>query len=213
MSAPRRVIGIDEAGRGCVLGDLCVGAFFAVDPDDLVLRAAGADDSKRLSEKKREAAREALAGLGEPAVVRITAQEIDQANLNHLELHAIAGLVRRFRPDHVYMDALGPPKSVPGLVERLRELVGDACDPQWTIEPKADHTYPIVGAASIFAKTTRDRALAELDASHGPLGSGYPSDPVTKAWLSGWAARREPWPPFVRTRWQTIQDLGQQSLL
>ncbi|MCB9677283.1 MAG: ribonuclease HII [Alphaproteobacteria bacterium] len=213
MTKRIRVLGLDEAGRGCVLGDLCVGAFYVEDPDDTVLRAAGADDSKRLSEKKREAAREALASLGEGRVERITPGQIDAANLNQLELEAIAGLVREFRPDHVFMDALGPPKTVPTLVQKLQAMVGRTCSPVWTIEPKADHTYAVVGAASIFAKTTRDRALADLDAAHGPLGSGYPSDPVTKAWLGAWAAKREPWPHFVRTRWQTIVDLGQQTLL
>jgi len=208
-----RVLGIDEAGRGCVLGDLCVGAFFVEDPDDSVLREAGADDSKRLSKKRRDAAREALSSLGEATVVRISPSEIDQGNLNQLEISAIAGLVRRFKPDRVYMDALGPTKTVPKLIARLQQRVGDGCTPEWIIEPKADHTYPIVGAASIFAKTTRDRALAELDDAHGPLGSGYPSDPKTKAWLRSWAASPHPWPPFVRTRWQTIQDLGQRKLL
>lgn len=208
-----RVLGIDEAGRGCVLGDLCVGAFLVEDPDDETLRAAGADDSKRMSAKKREAARTALDALGHAEVVRITPAQIDRANLNKLELEAIVGLVKKHRPDAVFMDALGPPKTVPKLVAQLQERVGPDCTPTWTIEPKADHTYAVVGAASIFAKTTRDRELAALIDTHGPLGSGYPSDPKTKAWLRAHAATREPWPPFVRTRWQTIQDLGQQALL
>lgn len=208
-----RVLGIDEAGRGCVLGDLCVGAFFVISPDDARLREAGADDSKRLSPARRAAARDALAAHGEPAVVQISPSAIDAGNLNALELDAIAGLVRRFKPDHVFMDALGPPRTVPALIARLQAMVRPDADPTWTIEPKADGTYPVVGAASIYAKTTRDGLLAELDAAHGPFGSGYPSDPVTKAWLRTWAATGQPWPAFVRTRWQTITDLGQTSLL
>ncbi len=213
---PLRVLGIDEAGRGCVLGDLCVGAFF-VDTwtplTDGALREAGADDSKRLSAKRRAAAREALVDLGTPEVIAIPPSDIDKNNLNDLEIAAIATLVRRYLPDVVLMDALGPPRGVPKLVQRLQLAVGASCSPAWTIEPKADHTYPMVGAASIFAKTTRDARLAAHDADHGPLGSGYPSDPVTKAWLGAWARTRAPWPPFVRTRWQTVQDLGQQTLL
>jgi ribonuclease HII len=208
-----RVLGIDEAGRGCVLGDLCVGAFLVVSPDESVLRAAGAADSKRLSPARRAAARDALAGLGEAAVTRITPAQIDAGNLNQLELVAVAALVRRFLPDRVFMDALGPPRTVPALIERLRAMVGDVCDPVWTVEPKADGTYAVVGAASIFAKTTRDGALEALDAQHGPFGSGYPSDPVTRAWLTAHAATGAPWPPFVRTRWATITEIGQGKLI
>jgi ribonuclease HII len=50
--------------------------------------------------------------------------------------------------------------------------------------------------------------LADLIARHGDLGSGYPSDPVTRAWLTKHAATGAPWPDFVRTRWGTIQNLA-----
>lgn len=213
-----RVLGIDEAGRGCVLGDLVVGAFFAVDPDDAVLREAGADDSKKLSAKRRRAAREKLGELGEFAVVRITPQAIDANNLNRLEEAAILDLIERFVPDEVYVDALGHPRAMPALIARLQlELdgrTGGTLRPRWTVEPKADSTYAVVGAASIAAKTLRDDALEAHAVSHGvTLGSGYPSDPKTRSWLEAHAASHAPWPPFVRTRWQTIQDLAQTTLL
>lgn len=212
-----RVLGIDEAGRGCVLGNLVVGAFFAVDPDDEVLRAAGADDSKRLSAKKRWAAREALQAHGELTVVEITPASIDRENLNRLEEQAILTLVERFRPDALYVDALGHPNAMPAVIERLQATLdrrtGGTVRPRWTMEPKADRTYPVVGAASIIAKTTRDAALEAFCDHHGPLGSGYPSDPKTRSWLLQHARSGLPWPPFVRTRWQTVQDLAQGSLL
>jgi ribonuclease HII len=204
-------MGIDEAGRGCVLGDLVVAAFVVDDLDDDVLRAAGAADSKRLSHKRRLSAREALSPHGEADVRRITPTEIDAGNLNQLEEATIVALIERWRPDHVTIDALGHPRTLPALVERL--LGHLSYEPELLIEPKADHHWPVVGAASIFAKTARDEALAEVDAQHGPLGSGYPSDPTTRRWLSAWAASRAPWPSFVRTRWQTIRDLAQQSLV
>lgn len=212
-----RVLGIDEAGRGCVLGNLVVGAFFAVDPDDGVLRAAGADDSKRLSAKKRRAAREALAAHGELAVIEITPASIDRENLNRLEERAILTLIERFRPDVLFIDALGHPNAMPGVIARLQGQLdvrtGGRVRPRWTMEPKADRTYPVVGAASIVAKTTRDAGLAAHCNAHGPLGSGYPSDPKTRSWLTQHARTGLPWPPFVRTRWQTVQDLAQGTLL
>jgi len=208
------ILGIDEAGRGCVLGPLVVGAF-VIPPDrtDEALKAAGATDSKKISPKKRLAARDALRSLGQPDVRAISAKAIDANNLNSLEEDAIIDLVRTWRPALVIMDALGHPRTLPALEERLRRAVS-AYDlqPQWKIEPKADWNYPVVGAASIFAKTHRDETLHSLFAQYGPLGSGYPSDPKTRSWLKAWLDSGRDWPPFVRTRWGTIQDLNQQTL-
>ena len=208
-----RTMGIDEAGRGCVLGSLLVGAFVVETECDDALRQAGARDSKTLSAKRRLAARESLTALGQPDIREITAREIDQNNLNALEEAAIIDLVLTWRPDHVFMDALGHPRTLPALEERLsRALKPTLPHLTWTIEPKADGTYPVVGAASIFAKTTRDQLLDELRSEFGILGSGYPSDPKTRAWLLEWARREEPWPHFVRTRWQTVADIAQKAM-
>jgi ribonuclease HII len=207
-----RVLGIDEAGRGCVLGDLFIAGFCADDPDDEALRAAGANDSKKLARARRDRARAGLLALGEVVVARVTPAEIDAGKLNHLEEQAIVQLVRRFRPDHVYLDALGAPATLPALIARLQRALPSDLQPAWTVEPKADSTYAVVGAASIFAKTDRDDALQALDPD-GQLGSGYPSDPTTRRWLAAHAATGAPWPAFVRTRWGTIQDLAQKSLL
>ncbi|MEM6931637.1 MAG: ribonuclease HII, partial [Myxococcota bacterium] len=91
-------MGIDEAGRGCVLGDLVIGAFVCDDPDDMVLREAGANDSKALSPARRLAAREALAPHGVAHVRHVTARQIDAENLNRLEESVILELVRLARP-------------------------------------------------------------------------------------------------------------------
>ena len=207
-----RVMGIDEAGRGCVLGALVIAAFVVDDVEDAVLREAGANDSKKLSAKRRVAARERLQPLGTADVRLVHATAIDGGNLNTLEEATIAALVREHRPDAVFVDALGHPSAIPRAIQRLQALCGSEVCPSWVMEPKADGTYPVVGAASIFAKTTRDARLHELEATYGALGSGYPSDPKTKAWLQQWARAAEPWPPFVRTRWATIQNLAQLSL-
>jgi len=208
-----RVMGIDEAGRGCVLGDLVIGAFVCDDPDDRDLRDAGATDSKALSPPRRQAAREALVAHGEAHLRRITPRQIDAENLNRLEEAAILELVRLARPDVVYLDALGHPRTLPALTRRLQaSLPADLQHVRWTIEPKADANYPVVGAASIFAKTVRDEALAELVEAFGELGSGYPGDPKTRAWLVAWSRTGAPWPPFVRTRWATVAELAQPVL-
>lgn len=208
-----RILGVDEAGRGCVLGALAVGGFLYVGDDVTVLTEAGATDSKKLSAKKRQAAREALASLGTPDVRMIEPAAIDQGNLNALEEEAVIDLIKTHDPDTVFLDALGHPRTLPALEARLRAALGaKGSTIQFIIEPKADLNHPPVGAASIFAKTDRDAKLAAETEPFGDLGSGYPSDPKTKAWLAVWSASGEPWPSFVRTRWETVTRFDQQRM-
>jgi len=113
----------------------------------------------------------------------------------------------------VWIDALGHPRTIPATVARIVARAGFSPPGGVVCEPKADGTYPVVGAASIFAKTTRDERLEALKAAWGDFGSGYPSDPATKAWLAAHAKTGKPWPDFVRTRWETITAFGQTSML
>jgi len=200
-----RILGLDEAGRGSVLGPLVVGAFLYEGEEQTALRGAGANDSKVLSAQKRVAARGRLTALGQEAFRAILAPQIDEGNVNALEEDAFLSLVAELRPDRVYLDAPVHPAGIPKLRARLIARSGVA---DWVVECKADGTYPVVGAASIVAKTERDAAIEAI----GHIGSGYPSDPVTRAWLSAALARPEPLPSFVRTRWGTIEALRQQAL-
>lgn len=201
-----RVLGLDEAGRGSVLGPLVVGAFLWETEDQAPLRAAGADDSKVISPIRRVSIRSVLATMGTGVVRLVSAPEIDEGNLNRLEERAFLDLVRELRPDRVYLDAPVAPAGIPRLRARLVEASGVA---DWVVECKADATWPVVGAASIFAKVTRD---AEMHGLGDGLGSGYPSDPVTRGWLAARLAENTPLPSFVRTRWGTLDVLRQRAL-
>lgn len=200
-----RILGLDEAGRGCVLGPLLVGAFCYEGEDQAPLRAAGAADSKAISAHKREVALARLQTLGQVRTLRVEPPEIDEGNLNDLELRLFVNHVLHFRPDRVYLDAPVHPRGIPKVRARLVRETGLT---DWIIEPKADATYPVVGAASIGAKVARDAAIAVL----GAVGSGYPSDPVTRDLLAKMLASGEPLPNWVRTRWGTIDALRQQNL-
>lgn len=200
-----RILGLDEAGRGCVLGPLVVGGFLCEGEDQGPLREVGADDSKVLSAQKRAEIREKLQGLGQGHVRRVEATEIDAGNLNELEIRAFLDLVACLKPDRVFLDAPVNPRAIPKLRTRLIQESGVS---DWVIEPKADATYPVVGAASIYAKLTRDAAIEAL----GDVGSGYPSDPVTRKLLSDLLAKNEPLPSWVRSRWGTLEVLKQQRL-
>lgn len=205
-----RILGLDEAGRGCVLGPLVVGGFLCEDTTTASLEAAGVDDSKRLRPRKREAIRAVLPDLGTPFLREMSPAAIDACNINTLEEQAFFEIIAEARPDHVTIDAPCHPAAIPAFIARLQgrlEAIGVAV-PGMTVEPKADANYPVVGAASIVAKVHRDAAIDKL----GAVGSGYPSDPVTRAWLSGFLERDEPFPSCVRTRWGTIDALRQTLL-
>jgi ribonuclease HII len=205
-----KILGLDEAGRGCVLGPLVVGAFCCSEEKLEELVQTGATDSKKLSAKKRERILKLLPAVGEIRLHAITPAEIDGGNINALEEEAFISHILHFRPERVYIDAPTHPKGIPAVAARIRRALEPHMPlPELVIEPKADLTYPVAGAASIAAKVSRDEAIHSL----GPVGSGYPSDPVTRAWLTGFLRRGEEFPDCVRKRWGTIQNLRQQSLL
>ena len=106
----------------------------------------------------------------------------------------------RAHPATAYVDAL---TSHPARFGRQLEALLGMAGIRVVAENRADAKYPVVQAAAILAKVTRDAEIARLARRWGPLGSGYPSDPVTRAWLAG-ALRRGPLPPFVRRSWATL---------
>ena len=170
------------------------------------LEATGATDSKQLSARRREALIEPLSQLGVHQVIHISAAEIDAENINTLEERAFAALIRTHRPDGVIIDAPCHPRAIPNFTRRLLEALDYV--PELIIEPKADLNHKPCGAASIFAKVSRDAAITAL----GPVGSGYPSDPVTRAWIADKLARTDPLPDCIRKRWGTIAALSQGAL-
>ena len=205
-----KILGIDEAGRGCVLGDLFVGAYCCTEEQIQKIKEAGATDSKKLSPKKRVQVLSALETIGAGSIVQVSPKQIDDGNINTLEEAAFAALITQYRPDKVYIDAPAHPKAIPAFRKRLvaRIVAAGVKVPEMIIEPKADLTYPIVGAASIFAKVKRDQSIHAL----GAVGSGYPSDPKTRNWIKGFLIRGEELPDCVRKRWGTIDKLRQEAL-
>ncbi len=200
------LLGIDEAGRGSVIGPLVVGGFL-VRADQLdALRATGAKDSKALSPARRDAVYARLGTVGRRWTVLLTPKEIDRyvarGGLNELEARAFARLVRRARPDRALVDACDANADRFG---RAVEGFAGGTVPVFA-RHHADRDDVLVGAASIVAKVSRDRAIARLQARIGtPVGSGYPSDPTTVAHLRAHAATGAPFPDYVRRSWATTK--------
>jgi len=204
--------GIDEAGRGSVLGPLVVAGVSAGPAALERLKELGVRDSKLLTPKRRAALREDIDSLCEEVVsLPILPPEIDRyviygrrlRKLNFLEALHMASLIPRLRAPTVFIDA--PDTNPRRFAQELASMV-DPC-PRVVAEHRADRNYVVVSAASIVAKVERDRAVDELRAVHGEFGSGYPSDPSTIDYLRNWVEREGSIPPFARRSCKTWERI------
>ena len=203
------LLGIDEAGRGSVLGPLVVAGYSLDESEYGRLAALPLADSKAMEPQKRVKMARELARLGGLSVLRFASPaKIDRAveggGLNALEIVEMVAIIKRVKPGVVYVDALTSKPARFGL--KLKFLVGDL-RPRIVSENRADQKYPLVQAASILAKVSRDRALARIRRVHPDAGSGYPSDLVTRAFLRKFRDSGR-YPVFVRRSWRTLSRLG-----
>ena len=204
------ICGVDEAGKGSVLGPMVVAAVGCRATEDLA--ALPIRDSKVLRPKQREALYEILFRDFSIAIVTIDAAGIDDArsrmSMNECvaELHAEA--LTGLRPEYAYLDACDV------NAERYGRTVAAHLDFPCVIvaEHRADARHKIVGAASVIAKVTRDRAIREIGEQYGKVGSGYPSDPVTIEFLRGYIREYGNPPPCARRSWKTVANLYQTTM-
>ena len=203
-------MGIDEAGRGCVIGPLVFGAYAIPAKRAGELARVGPRDSKALSHARRVALRDQLVALGgHRAVLEFGAPTLDRTNLGELTLQAIAELVGQRQASVIFLDAPVQPSGIARWTERVRQRLEGLGLGAIRIEAsnRAEDRYPEVAAASILAKTRRDERLVALEERWGPIGSGYPSDPACRRFLERMLDTHGDLPPCVRRRWQTVQRL------
>ncbi len=213
-----RIMGIDEAGRGSVIGPLVIAGVVGDRRSESLLRKMGVRDSKTLSPEKREKLAEKIENTAsDVAVLKVGACKLDSyrkagVSLNHVEGMKMAEIIGYFEPHMVQVDC--PDANVWKFTQFLKNT--SKGERNYIIEHKADSKYPLVAAASIIAKVERDREIEKLREEHGNIGSGYPSDPATMRWLEDWMSRAKEFPVFVRNTWETIEGLKRsrsQSLL
>jgi len=212
--------GVDEAGRGPVLGPLVVACAITDDPAGLA--AAGVRDSKTLTPAQRERLEAGLkVSLTAFALVVIEPNEIDlgrrKRSLNAIEGEAFSRAVASAAASRglralsaLQADAADASESAfrAMLLRGLAREAPNLSVARFAVEHKADLRYPAVSAASILAKVERDRRIRELSERVGePIGSGYPSDPATVAFLRGYIRANQDLPPFARRSWQPAKDL------
>ncbi len=203
------IAGIDEAGRGSVIGPLVVCSAFCDRNNEKSLKRLCRKDSKQLSAKQRQEAYAELKKFCSFRWVEISAADLNrlmpEMNLNDIEAKAMADLAKHLKEGDLMIDM---PDRYSWTFRKRMERFGAT---RFEAEHKADETYPIVAAASICAKLTRDAKIEQIRSEIGDFGSGYPSDPKTRAALMD-KAMMEKLKPFVRARWRTLDTIKQRKL-
>lgn len=202
------IVGIDEAGRGSVLGPMIVAGIKVRKSRLKNLKALGVKDSKRLTPKNRDKLyREILKVVDDYYVHIVKPADIDQyvsaKAFNSLEAMAMATVINKLRPQIAYVD------SCDVNPERFRKAILSAltCRAKVSSKHHADSENIAVSAASILAKVRRDREIAKLSKRIGHIGSGYPSDKVTMGFISKWMGIHKKAPKFARSSWKPIRRL------
>jgi len=221
------LLGIDEAGRGPILGPMTYAAAWCALKEKDRLAKLGFRDSKQLSPEKRE---RLFADLRENKVLPVSyevkvipASDISQqmqmkskVNLNIISHNCAIDLIRKaltlgFQVKEVYVDTVGPKNTYQRKLQRLFPGI------KITVSEKADDKYPIVSAASICAKVLRDKIMEhfsfdEEDITDKSYGSGYLADPKTKEWIPNNIDKVFGFPSIVRFSWTPSQQAMKKKL-
>ncbi|MHA7646682.1 ribonuclease HII [Nitrosopumilus sp. S4] len=201
-----QICGIDDAGRGSMLGPLVI-AGISLDKRKLrKLSSLGVKDSKKLSPKSREILYKEIIKLVDDYYITKISPKIIDANVKHhclngLEAKYMAKVVSKLNADTSYVDSCDVnPKRFGKEISTLSN------NHKIKSYHHADSRFVIVSAASILAKVARDKAIARLRKSHD-LGSGYPSDSVTVKFVRKYYQTNKEMPSFVRKSWKPVQNI------
>lgn len=206
------ICGVDDAGRGSMLGPLVIAGIIISKKDIPKLFKLGVKDSKQLTPKSREELyKKIIALVDNYYVAKISPKIIDASvtkhNLNHLEAKYMAKVISKLNPDTSYVDSCDVnPKRFGKEIAKLSKYK------KIRSYHHADSRFIVVSAASIIAKVTRDKAILKLRKDYD-LGSGYPSDSKTIDFVASYYKINQVLPTFVRKSWKpTQQILNKKSL-
>lgn len=205
----RMIAGIDEAGRGPVLGPLIICCAICKRKHSSLLKKLASKDSKQLTPSQREEILSELKKFCTFQLIELTASDLnflmEKTSLNDIEAKAMADLIKKSGECDVMIDI---PDRYAWTFRKRMEKFGVK---RFEAEHKADEKHPIVAAASICAKVIRDKRIEEIKSSTLDFGSGYPGDPKTRAALRdkrSFALLR----PYIRKKWKTLETVKQRKL-
>ena len=217
------ILGIDEAGRGPVMGPMVYAcAYWKEEYDNDIRKKFKFNDSKALKPEEREKMFEQI--KTHPNIIRyelivLTSDYISKemlkrqkVSLNEISQNSAKTLIKMARDKKVnirkiYVDTVGP--AIP-----YQNLLKASLDDQSIVvkvEPKADATFECVSAASIVAKVTRDSHIEIIEKEDKDCGSGYPSDPKTKEWLKNNYDNVFGFGREVRFSWKTVETMFKEN--
>ena len=211
MTGLHGIAGVDEAGRGPMIGPMVICGIL-VDSDRLhKLVEIGAKDSKTLTHKRRLLLKEKIEKITSKIEIRtVSAADIDRlrkrTTLNEIEVAEFASIAKALNPKEIYLDAADVIAERFG--SKIGELSGIASKGTKIVsEHKADAKYPIVSAASIIAKVERDLAIERFHQKYGDFGSGYPNDPKTIKFVRDLVRNGEKLPSIIRKSWESVRKI------
>lgn len=205
-----RIAGIDEAGRGCVVGPLVIAGVLFDEEKIPLLTEMGVKDSKKLTATKRDKLVPLIKDLAikysifeiKPRIIdHVVFRSVPLRRLNYLETMVMAKILRELEPDEAHVD----PADVNSqrCIKQIQSVIKFQIDIK--CEPRADSIYPTAGAASILAKVTRDQCIKELREKYGDFNSGYPSDLKTQRFIEKYFSENKECPDYIRASWSTVQ--------
>ena len=201
------ICGVDEAGKGPVIGPLVVAAVMVKNLkfiDDL-----GVKDSKILSPSRRKELAKIIKEKFDYVVEIIDPKVIDEytfkKKLNQLNREAFERVISKLNPDIAYVDAADVNEQRFGIL--IKQGLTTSRDTDIISMHKADAKISVVAAASILAKETRELEIKKLKDKIGDFGSGYPSDERTIKFLKAFYADKHKWPTGSRKSWKTLSRI------
>ena len=201
------ICGVDEAGKGPVMGPMVVAAV-SVENAKLI-EDKGFRDSKLLTPQRRNELFKLIKGNYRYAVEIIQPEEIDEYRrknqLNLLNRKAFEKVIIKLNPNIAYVDAADVDEERFG--REIKSNLTNDNDTDVISMHKADSKIPVVAAASIIAKQTRENEIEELKNKIGDFGSGYPSDERTIKFLKSYFHDNLKWPSGTRKSWKTIERI------
>jgi len=207
--------GVDEAGRGSIIGPLVVAGISIRKSKISKLRQIGVKDSKMLTPKARANLFSLVMDLADSLCINIINCTIVDNNvflnrLNKLEAETMASVINNIKADKVYVDSCDVnPCRFRDYIEShlLLSSSSSSSKPKLYSFHRADSLNVVVSAASIIAKIVRDKQIQEIRNTHHNIGSGYPSDWKTMLFIRGWVSKYKCAPHFARKSWSPLKKM------
>ncbi len=205
-----KVLGLDEAGRGSVVGPLVIAGVLIEESDSKKFKKMEIKDSKLLTKNARENLFPQIKKISlNYKIINVDSKEIDQrfsvnTNLNQLEAIKFSEIINELKPDIAIIDC--PTKNTERFGNYMKKFIENDCELK--CENFADKNHLEVGAASILAKVTRDREIKKIEKNIGEeIGTGYPSDPITLKFVEKTLENKDWLNKYIRKTWLTFQRI------